>query len=171
MDESRRTLTLRDAVARWSGGNSYDWYRKQAHQNGKVYFGGLHIEAHKDGRSWIVYADDLARASAEDARRRAVTQDVTKAYEEHRLVVGSGQSATTTWGGYRVTGCFHITYSNRGWQYGGGDGPWRCNTCWTVAGTERNKEECHRCRDWSPCQNDCQLSRVFCDTCGTSMDM
>ena len=71
--------------------------------------------------------------------------EVTSGYADHRLMVGSSGGLTTECGDYRVRGDFHITSSNRGWREGGGTGSWICNTCWTVADTECNKEECHRC--------------------------
>jgi hypothetical protein len=53
---------------------------------------------------------------------------------------------------------------------GRSDGAWICNTRWTVATEDHDGEECHRCRDWSPCGNNCTLTRIWCRTCGSAQD-
>ncbi len=176
MDDPSAIRSLQNAVTQWriqpgAASNSYDWYRQSAQRYGKVHFGNHDVATHKVGRSWMVHADDFERALIDQAKSQSVQTGTTDAYESHKLLVGPGKSATTTWGGYRVAEHFHMTWNNRGWQHGGGVSSWICNTCWGLAKTEQNKEECHRCRDWSPCSDDCTLSRVFCEACGTSMDM
>jgi hypothetical protein len=48
-------------------------------------------------------------------------------------------------------------------KYGGS---WHCCNCGRLAAAKREKEECHRCRDWSSCGNDCRLSELSCLECG-----
>jgi hypothetical protein len=177
------TLPLREAVDHWkqqpgASANAYDWYRKSAQRNGQIWLGrdlqlggggNIHVGVQKVGRSWMV--DKVAFESALLVNRtaKAETADITTAYDEHRLLVAPGHSLGTTWGGYSVRQDFHQTWSNRPISYGGGSVTWYCNTCWNVAEQERNKPECHRCSDWSPCNDDCTLSAISCEACGTSL--
>lgn len=40
-----------------------------------------------------------------------------------------------------------------------------CCKCEKTAATRNEKEECHRCRDWSPCGKNCTLSHIVCENC------
>jgi hypothetical protein len=70
-------------------------------------------------------------------------------------------------GGYRVNGSFHFLWNDMARATRRSDGGWICNTCWTVATEDHDGEEYHRCRDWSPCGNNCTLTRIRCRTCGS----
>lgn len=49
-----------------------------------------------------------------------------------------------------------------------GYGIWYCKTCDISAEEEHNKPECHLCTDWSGCNSDCTLSRIYCTKCNIS---
>ena len=112
---------------------------------------------------------EAANKQARDAERRVQTQRVTQDYANHVLHDGT---QATTWGSYHSRGSFHckfISYPDNGrWET---METWICSNCWQHAATEHNKPECHRCSDWSPCGNDCTLSRVYCVACGTELRM
>ncbi|WP_234551237.1 hypothetical protein [Rhodococcus qingshengii] len=145
--------------------NSYDWYRKCATRDGTVWFGGPRIAAVKPGRRWMVDETEFEDALLKHREQRARMNRMTADYDSQIL---HSDTVITNGGGYQVKGGFHFLWNDMGVAHHRSDGFWRCNTCWTHAATERNREECHRCRDWSPCGNDCSLSRVYCPTCGAS---
>jgi hypothetical protein len=65
---------------------------------------------------------------------------------------------------------FHFLWNDMASARRRSDGYWICNTCWTAATEDHDGEECHRCRDWSPCGNNCTLTRIRCRTCGALQD-
>lgn len=145
--------------------NVYDWYRKQATRDGKVLLGDDYIDAVKQGRRWMVGEADLEDALLKHREQRAHLNRMTADYDSRILHPDTVQ---TVGGGYQVKGDFHFLWNDTA---RGSSGFWRCNKCWDPAATERNREECHRCSDWSPCANDCRLSRIYCPTCGASETM
>lgn len=173
----RPRITLRDALAQADSRgvqlSSYESYRQDAHTRGYILIGGRTIATTKVGRSWTVDAEEFAAAIEAACTHQAVEQrkiaEADGDYEAHRLdPSGRGR---LSWGSYYVHGSFHfvsIDYARMRMRSNGG---WRCNTCWEPASTEHNKPECYRCSDWSPCDADCTLSRIYCKNCGTSLSM
>jgi hypothetical protein len=148
--------------------NAYGWYRKQATRDGKVLLGEDHIDAVKQGRRWMVDEADLEDALIKHREQRAHVNRMTADYDSRILHPGT---VKTVGGGYQVKGDFHFLWNDMDVALKRSSGFWRCNKCWDPAAAERNGEECHRCSDWSPCANDCTLSRIYCPTCGTSETM
>jgi hypothetical protein len=177
------TLSLRDAVERYKSGpgadaNAYDWYRRGAQQGGRVSFGrarqlvpGVTTEVHvqKVGNKWMVNAGAFDAAIAELRASQTELEQITNDYDEHRLAVGPGQGARTTWGSYEVYEDFHAARNAYALTPDNGTGHWTCSRCWESATLEHNKPECHTCSDWGSCGRDCTLSRIVCIDCGTSM--
>lgn len=150
--------------------NSYDWYRRDAQRSGSVTVGRVRIPAQKVSGAWCVDEKDVARALVAHRQRIAERKAVTADYERHVLRADSGDWIDTDWGRYQIRGAFHLVlYSHvPPWK---GNERWICNSCWRPAGTEHDREECHRCSDWSPCGRDCTLSRVFCDDCHAALEV
>lgn len=168
-------ITLAEAVDAFKheeGGtsSSYDWYRKDAHGRNRVRLGQTDIPAYKLGGRWMVVKEDLQRALVAHRDHLSLIHNVTVNYENAVLRPELGPTVETEWGGYRIEGDFHFVWSAEQVYRKRSNGAWKCNTCFELAKTEHNREECHRCRDWSDCGNDCTLSRVFCTQCGTSID-
>ncbi|MDV8004549.1 hypothetical protein [Rhodococcus sp. IEGM 1318] len=166
-------IPLSEAVDRFkrepgAPSNSYDWYRKCASRDGTVWFGGPRIATVKQGRRWMVDEADLEDALLKHRGQRAYVDLMTAEYDSRILHSGT---VLTIGGGYWVKGGFHFIWKDIDGAHQQSSGFWRCNTCWAASATERNREECHRCRDWSPCGNDCTLSRIYCSTCGASQPM
>ncbi|MDH6284258.1 hypothetical protein [Prescottella agglutinans] len=166
-------IPLSEAVARFkrepgAPTNAYDWYRRSAARDGTVWFSGHHIAAVKQGRQWMVDEADLEDALISHREQRAHADRVTADYDSRILHPGT---VLTVGGGYTVKGGFHFLWDDMDRALQRSNGFWRCNTCWAPAATERNREECHRCRDWTPCANDCTLSRIYCSTCVASETM
>jgi hypothetical protein len=176
------TLSLRDAVERFRGEpgswpNAYEWYRKGAQRSGKVSFGNTRqlvkdrttgVSVSRAGNRWVVDAAAFEAALAEHRAALAETLAIDQAWKDQRLVVGPGESVRTSWGGYRVAEHFHVSWLAGARQYGGGYESWFCSRCWKPASTEHDRPECHTCRDWGSCGNDCTLSGIACAGCGTS---
>lgn len=163
-------IPLSDAVDRFkreSGApsNSYDWYRKDATRDGTVLLGDHRVAAVKQGRRWMVDEADLEDALIKHSERRAHVNRMTADYESRILHT---DTVTINGGGYSVKGDFHFLWNDMAIAQHRSGGFWRCNTCWADAAAERNREECHRCRDWTPCGKDCTLSRIYCPICGAS---
>lgn len=150
--------------------NSYEWYRKQAQRDGKVRLGGLTIPARKKSGAWVVDEEDVGRSLDAHRQRIAERKSATLDYESHVLRGSTGATTETTWGYYTIRGEFHLVTANYIHPLKGNTS-WKCNTCWRPASTEHNREECHTCSDWGGCRRDCTLSRVYCDHCGTSLDI
>ncbi len=166
-------LPLSDAVDRFkrepgAPSNAYDWYRKCATRDGTFWLGYHRIAAVKQGRRWMVDEADLEDALIKHREQRAHVDRMTADYESRIL---HPDTVLTIGGGYWVKGGFHFLWNDMDRARLRSNGFWRCNTCWDPAATERNREECHRCRDWSSCGNDCTLSRIYCSTCGASETM
>lgn len=165
-------ITLRAALARFGrGGNSYSWYRRSAQQSGSVSLGSDRVPARKVGGQWMVDEEDVDAALEHELARRAFIAQVTADYEAQLLQGTDGQQLKTQWGGYRLAGPFHFVWSDMRAALHDSNGSWRCNTCWELAAREHEREECHRCRDWSPCGADCTLSAVKCSRCGTRLEL
>lgn len=163
-------ISLREAVERYrrllgAPANAYDWYRRGAQKDGTVQFGGVQVVATKIDRTWMVEETDVDKAFAAHQAAQEAIDRRTADYANH-VLAGDGR---TRWGGYRISGDFHFVWNDYERVTRGNSGAWYCNTCWEPASHERGREECHRCRDWSPCGQDCTVSRTFCPRCGTSL--
>lgn len=163
-------IPLSDAVERFrqeqgAPQNAYDWYRRSATRYGSVAFGKHRIPAVKRGREWTVAEADLVAALDIHRGKRADLVQMAAQYEAHVLNEGT---VKTVGGGYTVNGDFHFLWDDTARAHKQSEGFWRCNSCWTPAQVVRGKEECHRCRDWSPCGRDCTASGLQCSTCGTA---
>ncbi|MEU1631079.1 hypothetical protein ABZ746_38730 [Streptomyces sp. NPDC020096] len=148
-----------------SPGNAYDWYRRSAHRDGTVWIASTCIPAIKRGRTWTVKAAAVDQAIAAHRAEQTRIAQRTADYKQHILEKDGGQ---TEWGGYRVSGDFHFAWNDYMQATMRSSGYWYCNTCWEPAQREHGRDECHRCRDWSPCGADCTLTRIYCPECGTS---
>jgi hypothetical protein len=167
-------VLLADAVERYrrlpgAYGNAYDWYRRSAARNGLVSLGATTVSAWKQGRQWMLDSADVERALAAHEERIAERKRVTEAYAAHVLHGGDGASIATDWGGYRIRRDFHFAWSDYARVTRGSSGSWYCNACFAPAREERSREECHTCKDWGGCGQDCTLSRIYCPVCGTSL--
>jgi hypothetical protein len=168
-------MTLAEAVEAFkleehSISNSYDWYRKDAQGRNRVRLGQIDIPAYKVRNRWMVAKEDMQRALVAHRKHLSLLHDVTVDYQNKILHPELGPTAAMEWGGYSIDGQFHFVWSTYEVYQKRSGGVWKCNTCFALTQCEHNRTECHRCRDWSDCGNDCTLSRVFCTQCGTSMD-
>lgn len=150
--------------------NVYDWYRKGAQQRGSVSIGRMNVPASKVSGAWFVDEGDFKDAIGAHRDRIAERKATTIDYGNHILRGSSGDWVDTDWGRYQVRNRFHLSRDRRVPPWKGSGEHWVCSSCWKPAETEHSREECHRCSDWSDCGRDCTLSRVFCDTCGTTLD-
>ncbi|MFI7208452.1 hypothetical protein [Micromonospora aurantiaca (nom. illeg.)] len=169
-------IPLADAVRRYRAeegtpSNTYEWYRKQAQGYGTVSIGASQVPARKAGGRWMVQARNLDAALEQHRARRRLVHRATEDYKARRLHEGNDAFVETTWGGYTVRGAFHYVQNWSAIALKDDNGTWWCNACWRPASREHGREECHRCSDWSPCGRDCTLSRVYCEACGTSIDV
>ncbi|MCW2093409.1 UNVERIFIED_ORG: hypothetical protein M2328_006762 [Rhodococcus erythropolis] len=166
-------ISLSDAVDRFkrepgAPSNAHDWYRKCATRDGTVRLGDHRIAVFKQGRRWMVDETDLEDALIKHCEQRAQVDRMTSDYDSRIL---HPDTVVIVGGGYWVKGGFHFLWNDTDRARRRSNGFWRCNTCWDPAASERNAEECHRCRDWNSCGNDCTLSRIYCPTCDTSETM
>jgi hypothetical protein len=161
-------LTLRAAIEAFQQElgapiNAYDWYRRSAHESGYAYIGGSRVPTFKRGRSWYVEKQAFDAAVEHHRDEQLQIQRDTEAYDRGVIRGENGSYIKTRWGGYTMRGPFHVTFR---FSYEGCIERWVCNTCRQAASLEHDREECHRCADWSWCGQDCTLSRVFCSKCG-----
>lgn len=173
---SNNAIRLIEAIRRHGkrmDARSYESYRAEAHARGAVSIRGRVVPAFKRGGRWMVDVADfdaaVAAALESEAREKRLREQAATDYDAHRL--HHAGPVATTWGGYRVSGAFHFVWSADEIMRRRSDGQWRCNGCWKLASTENGKPECHRCTDWGPCGADCTLSRVYCEECGTSLEL
>lgn len=156
-------------------GNAYNWYRRSAHRSGRVSFGSARqlasggsttVHAVKVGGTWLVDEAEMDRVLTEDRCARAELLDIDQAYKNNRLLGRPGQRVGTAWGGYQSQATFHMS-----WVFGtdGMSQHWMCTTCWMSASLKHEKSQCHTCRDWSSCGQDCTLSAVTCVPCRTEL--
>jgi hypothetical protein len=179
------SMPLRDAVERFrrergSYGNAYEWYRKQAQRSGRVWMGeqrqlvskgDTEIRAVKVGRTWMVNPIELEARLTEHRLEQAERQQITDDFEAHVLYGESGTVIRTSFGSYTVGRDFHTVHYDSFKPWKDAYAHWTCNGCWKPGSTEHNKPECHTCSNWGGCGRDCTLSRVFCEDCGTSMEI
>jgi hypothetical protein len=169
-------ITLRDAVQRYqqepgSWSNAYDWYRRSAQRGGTVSLGPGEVPTTKIGNKWYVSRADLSEALAAHRADIALLKLRTEDFHQNILHGIDGDTIYTEFGGYRRQGPFHFVWSTYERKTGRSDGAWYCSTCFKPTTTLHEKEECHRCRDWSPCGNDCRLSAVLCKSCDLRLDV
>jgi predicted phosphodiesterase len=82
-----------------------------------------------------------------------------------------GVTIRTHCGGYVNRGAFRYEWSDLQRAQCLSDGSWYCIECNKLASSKHDREECHTCRDWNGCGQDCTLSEVYCEKCGASMPM
>lgn len=166
-------ISLQEAVDRFkqepgAPQNAYSWYRQYAARYGSVSFRNHRIPAVKQGRQWMVDENDFEGVLTTHREQRGHLEQMTADYNSRILHPGT---VSVVGGGYTVSGDFHFRWDDIARARKQSDGFWRCNTCWDPATAEHNREECHRCRDWSPCGRNCTLSGIQCSKCGTSSAM
>jgi len=165
-------IPLSEAIERYQRdpdppGNAYGWYRRSAQRYKKVWIHSNYVAAVKVGRQWMVEEADLNAALAAVREARAQRSRHTADYHQHVRHPGS---VRIEGGGYRLGKSFHFKWDDMARARGRSNGAWICNTCWTVAAEDHDGEECHRCRDWSPCGSSCTLTRIWCRTCESAQD-
>ncbi|WP_328335772.1 MULTISPECIES: hypothetical protein [unclassified Streptomyces] len=146
-------------------GNAYDWYRRSAQRDNKVWIHDRTVPVVKVGRQWMVDDGHLDAALAAMAKARALRAQRSAEYCRHVLHPGT---VDMDGGRYRVVGAFHFVWSDMAIAVQRSNGSWVCNTCWAPASEEHGGEECHRCRDWGSCRTNCTLTGISCRTCGVS---
>lgn len=175
MERNSKILKLRDAVEIYKKekraiSNSYNWYRKSAKKNGAMFIGNYQIPAITIKRKWYVDKDKFEKAIEHHRNENRHRDQMTKDYKQGIIHGEDGDTITTEWGGYRIQIGFRFEWSDYLIARGKSNGRWICNTCNIHAKTENNKEECHLCRDWNGCGNNCTLSKVYCPNCGEQID-
>jgi hypothetical protein len=166
MDVDPDLIPLAEGVALYGGGNAYSWYRNQAHRGGTVFMGGQPVPVVKVSGRWMISKDDVTQAVEANQRDRAEVAQRTADYQAGILHEGSVE--LTGGRSYTVRGPFHLLTVPQ--PMAPTDRWWICNTCRRPATTQHDPaRECHRCRDWSPCSNDCTLVGISCPACGTSL--
>ena len=167
-------IELRDAVRdllRQTEPGQYEWHRRQASTHGRIWIGLDSAPAFKLERHWYVKASDITSAQEREETRKQRLEQATRDYE-HGIVHGAdGETTRTTWGGYTLHGDFRFVWDDVEVGRRKSDGWWVCYQCNVSVKTEHNGEECHRCADWTPCRNDCTLSRIECPKCGRERPM
>jgi rubrerythrin len=151
--------------------NSYDWYRKSAHNSGTVLIGNTRVPAYRKGRIWHIddnMFDEAIRNHRQEIER---LKQVTADYAKGTIHGQDGDTIRTEWGGYAIHKGFRLVWSDYEQLTKKSTGTWYCNKCNTVAETEHEKEECDLCRDWNGCGTDCTLSKVRCPKCGNSFTL
>jgi hypothetical protein len=146
--------------------NAYDWYRRSASKYGYTSLGDVQIPTRKMGRDWHVDEGLVEQAVRRHRARRQLVRENSEAYERGVILGKEGEYVETLWGGYRRRGAFYVSHS----RYPGEGESWRCATCKGAAAMKREREECHRCRDWGSCGRDCRLSKVTCRRCGHALE-
>lgn len=169
-------VPLAEAAVRYhresrAASNALEWYRKSAARSGEVRLGHKTVPSFKVGGRWVVDVSDVEQALAEHRAEQERIKQTTADYEGHLLRGADGDTTRTTWGGYIVRGAFHFAWTDQAVALHNSDGLWLSNTCWSAARTVHGREECHRCRDWSSCGQDCTLSAVTCPNCGKSQSV
>lgn len=169
-------IRLSDAVDRYqreedAPANRYDWYRRAAQRSGSVSIDMVHIPASKISGAWFVDENNFEHAIRAHRDRVAERKAATIDYNNHVMRGNLGDWIDTDWGRYQVRDQFHLAWNRNALPWKSTGESWRCSSCWQPAETENNRPECHRCSDWSGCGRDCTLSRVFCRTCGTTLDV
>ena len=167
----KSSVKLSDAVARFrrehgSISNSYDWYRRMAHESGLVLIGLTQIPAWKERGVWHVSDKEFGDAIAHHRKQQAYVAKVSRDLRRGVIHGKDGDTVEILGGGYKVRGEFRFVWytSERGRH--SIHGSWYCNRCNRPADTKHEKKECHLCADWGSCGQDCTLSEVACANCG-----
>jgi len=145
--------------------NSYDWYRKSAKSHWCISIGKIDVSAYKKRGTWYVDKIKFFKAIAHHRGKIKQIKQNTDDYTQGIIYGSDGDIIETEWGGYRIYKNFRYV-----WYYylklrQKSDGTWYCNACNNIAETKYDKEECHLCRDWNGCGENCTLSEVFCTKC------
>ena len=169
-------LTLKEAVSLYKQeekavSNSYDWYRKQAQTDGSIDIASKKITATKYRGIWYIDKADFSAAINQHRDQIKELKQITEDYRKGIIHGKNGDTTHTEFGGYSIHGDFYFVWDDvqpfRRKSYGN----WYCKRCKSPAETEHNKPECHLCSDWNGCGEDCTLSKVYCKSCGTSLDI
>jgi len=168
-------VPLADAVAMYRAAcghaSSLQTYRKHAAEGGRVHL-GVSIPAAKDRRGrWVVPRPALDRGIATELERLAGIRQATVDYRNHVLRGPENVRVDTDWGFYEVRGAFHFHFDRTDAYRKRNNGTWVCNFCWTSTQDEHGREECHTCSDWGDCGQNCTLSAIRCDECGTRLEV
>ncbi|WFE51231.1 hypothetical protein [Micromonospora sp. WMMD1155] len=168
MDAGPDLIPLAEGVATFGGGNAYSWYRSQAHRGGTVSMGGQRVPVVKVSSRWMISKAGVAQAVEAERRARAEIVQWTADYAAG--VLREGLVQLTGGRSYTVRGPFHLLTVPQ--PIAPADSWWICNSCRQLATTRHDPDrECHRCRDWSPCADDCTLVSVSCPSCRTSLTL
>lgn len=178
MEKTRKfkNLSLKQAIQlfkkeRHAPGNSYEWYRKQAQQNGKVLIGDISIPVFKDKGIWFVDPEGFASTIKQHHKKLELIKQNTEDYKKGIIHGKNGDIIEIEGGGYKISENFRFEWSDYERARGKSDGMWYCNNCNIPADTEHNREKCHICEDWYGCGRDCTISRVFCSKCGKELKL
>lgn len=173
---SSTELTLREAVGLYrreekAPSNGYDWYRKDAQRDGSIFVGDTRVSAHELNGVWYVNREEFTEAIKRHRESIVHLKQITADYSKGIIHGKDGDTIRTEWGGYEIHKNFRFEWSDVQRYRRKNYGTWYCNTCRIPAQTEHNKEECHLCSDWNGCGTDCTLSKVYCTSCGASLDI
>jgi hypothetical protein len=149
----------------------YETYRKEAKECGYILIDNIQVPTRKEGKSWIVNLKDFNMAVASFKNKKVESEKRIQLMmnDYQKGIYHSGTRWISDSKYYINNGDFRFEVDTYSLARKGSDGTWYCNTCNKVAETEHNNPECHRCSDWSPCGNDCTLSKVFCLRCGKDL--
>lgn len=164
----RRAVELFRSQPRTSS-NTYEWYRRQAHEAGLVTLGRITMRAEKGPKGWMVSTDDAASALHAHERWLAQVDLATDDYKRRSLHGDDGDTVVLVWGHYERRDPFHFVVSSVDWGRRRSDGTWTCNLCFTPAEVVRDREECGVCSNWGSCRRDCTASALGCSTCGVNL--
>jgi len=167
-------MTLADAVAQFQARkgaykSSYERYRRDAKERGRVSLGVVTVRATKDGKAWLVDDEEVVRALIAWDEHYALLEQRTEDLQNGIIHGKEGERIEILHGWYETHGGFRKEWNSRGRVHGDTDGYWMCNGCNTSASQKHEKDECRVCRDWGGCGRDCKLSEVYCTACGTSL--
>lgn len=173
-------ISLREAIALYqkedySSSNSYNWWREIAKRDGEITIENIKFKVFKykntwslDKTSFLLGLNQIRENHLENMTKRKL---MTSDYENGIIHGMEGESISTDWGGYRISGNFHFYWNTNHIMRSKSNGSWKCNKCMKVAEIENNKPECHLCSDWNGCKSNCTLSKILCRSCNLMMDI
>lgn len=150
---------------------SYQYYRREAQQAGRVNIEGIDVSVVKIGGRWLIFKEDFLRAMDEYKGRLAKIKTNTENLKRGGITGKIGEIVPIDGGYYINHGLFREEVSTYAAAKRRDYGVWYCNKCMCVATTENNKPECHNCREGWTCGRDCTLSKVICEKCGAVKDI
>lgn len=150
-------------------GNAYDWYRRSAKHEGKVFIGKKYIDAFKIGNTWHVddgaFKEAIKSHQEQMKLRKKYTEDFSKGIYHGEV----GELIEMEWGGYRNYEGFIFAWNHYLRARKKSDGEWYCRQCSSIAKKEHDKR-CFINNDYHICSEECTLSKVYCQTCKTEID-